>query len=443
MNSEKVDIVIVGGTALTMEDDAPMERSGIAIADDTISFVGTADEVNARYFADTIIDATGCVVMPGLINGHTHAAMTLFRGIADDLPLETWLHDYIFPAESENLSDEFVYWGTKLACAEMLLGGITTFCDMYLFEEAAARGAKEMGMRGVLGEVLYDFPSPNYGPIEKGYDYTEAFIKKWKDDPLIVPSVQPHALDTCAPELLVHAKEIADKYDVPYIVHVAESKSNVEHVKQKHGTESFLYLDKLGVLDERFVADHAVWVTPEEIAVMRDKKVKVITNPESNMKLTSGWAPIHTYLDQGISVGIGTDGCASNNNLDLFGEMDTLAKLHKIYDEDPTHMDAYTVLRLATAGGAAALGISDKVGTLAVGKRADIIIVDFNKPHLTPVYNYFSHLVYAAVASDVRDVLVNGELLVQNRVLTRASLGEILKKARELAKNVRLSVGKK
>ncbi len=441
--TEKIhaDLMIRGGTILTIEDGRPIENGAVVVAGDTIAFVGTAADGTKRFSATSQIDASGCVVMPGLINGHTHAAMSLFRGIADDLPLERWLSDYIFPAEKQNLDDDFVYWGTKLACAEMLLGGVTTFCDMYLFEDSAARAAKEMGMRGVLGEVLYDFDSPNYGSIEKGFAYTEAFIKKWQGDPLIVPSIQPHALDTCSPDLLTRAREISDQYGVRSIVHVAESKGNVEHVKKTHGKRSFAYLDELGVLNERFVALHAVWVSPEEIEIMRERAVCVVTNPESNMKLASGWAPVNDYLARGIVVGLGTDGCASNNDLDLFGEMDTLAKLHKVYDEDPTHMGARTVIEIATQKGARALGLGDLTGTLAAGKRADIIVVDFNKPHLTPVYNPYSHLVYAAKSTDVRDVVVNGELLVRDGRLTKADIAEIMAKGRELAERVRKSVG--
>jgi len=431
-----VDVVIKGGMVLAMEDKGVIENGGVATSGDSILFVGSSKEVEARFSAAAEIDASGCVVMPGLINGHTHAAMTLFRGIADDLPLDQWLNQYIFPAEAKNLSDEFVYWGTKLAILEMLLGGTTTFCDMYLFEDSAARAAKEMKMRGVLGEVLYNFPSPNYGPLEEGFRYTEAFIQKWRGDPLIFPSVQPHGLDTCSPDLLIQSKELADRFGVPLVVHVAESKANVDYVKNRYGKSSFRYLDDLGVLSKRFVADHAVWVDLEEMEIMAERGVKVITNPESNMKLASGLAPIHRYIEKGIVVGLGTDGCASNNNLDLFGEMDTLAKLHKVYDQDPTHMDAFRVLNLATICGAQAFGLEYRIGTLRAGKKADIIVIDFNKPHLTPLYNPFSHLVYAALASDIRDVMVNGEILVRERKLKQADQEEILAKAREVSKKV-------
>jgi 5-methylthioadenosine/S-adenosylhomocysteine deaminase len=432
----KADVVIKGGMVLPIEDESVIENGGVATSGDSILFVGSSEEVNARFSATLEIDASGCVVMPGLINGHTHAAMTLFRGLADDLPLDQWLNQYIFPAEAKNLSDEFVYWGTKLAALEMLLGGTTTFCDMYLFEDSAAKAAREMKIRGVLGEVLYDFDSPNYGPIEEGFRYTEAFIRKWQGDPLIFPSVQPHGLDTCSPGLLIRSKELADCFGVSLIVHVAESKGNVDYVKSRYGKSSFRYLDDLGVLSRRFVADHAVWVNQEEMEIMSEREVRVITNPESNMKLASGWAPIHRYIEKGIVVGLGTDGCASNNNLDLFGEMDTLAKLHKVYDRDPTHMDAFRVLNLATLSGARAFGLEDRIGTLRVGKKADIIVIDFNKPHLTPLYHPFSHLVYAALASDVRDVMVNGEILVRERKLIQADQEEIMAKAKEISKKV-------
>ncbi len=431
-----VDVVIKGGIVLTMEDKGIIENGGVATLGDSILFVGSSKEAAAQFSATTEIDASGCVVMPGLINGHTHAAMTLFRGIADDLPLDQWLNQYIFPAEAQNLSDEFVYWGTKLAILEMLLGGTTTFCDMYLFEDSAARAANEMKMRGVLGEVLYNFPSPNYGSLEEGFRYTEAFIRKWRGHPLIFPSVQPHSLDTCSPDLLIRSKELADRFGVPLVVHVAESRANVDYVKNHYGKSSFRYLDDLGVLSRRFVADHAVWVDLEEMEIMVEREIKVITNPESNMKLASGWAPIQRYIEKGIVVGLGTDGCASNNNLDLFGEMDTLAKLHKVYGQDPTHMDAFRVLNLATICGARALGLEDRIGTLRAGKKADIIVIDFNKPHLTPLYNPFSHLVYAVLASDIRDVMINGEILVRERKLKQADQEEILAKAREVSKKI-------
>jgi len=436
----ETDLIITGGIVLTMDEPEVIEPGAVVVNDGDIVFVGTAPDAAELFIAPTVIDTVDCVVIPGLVNGHTHAAMSLLRGIADDLPLEEWLQDYIFPAEARNLDEDLVYWGTKLACAEMLLGGITTFCDMYLFEDSAARAARDMGMRGVMGEVLYDFDSPNYGTIEKGFEYTETFIQTWKDDPLITPSVQPHALDTCSPELLVRAKEIADSHKVPLIVHVAETKSNREYIKEKHSASSFVYLDKLGVLGENFVADHAVWVDDEEMDIMADRGVSIVTNPESNMKLSSGWAPIHSYLQRGITVGLGTDGAASNNNLDMMGEMDTLAKLHKVYDTDPTHLGAKTVMGLATRDGARALGLGEITGSLTVGKKADIAILDFNKPHLTPMYDPFSHIVYAALASDVRDVVVGGVPRVRGRRLVNTDIDQIMANAKQLAGHVRSSL---
>ncbi len=433
----RADLIIRDGTVLTLTDEMAHPGWSVAVQGTAIAAVGPKAEIEAGYEAAETIDAAGCVVMPGLVNAHTHAAMSLFRGIADDLPLMTWLNDHIFPAEARNLNDAFVYAGTRLACAEMLLGGTTTFCDMYLFEDAAARAASEMGMRGVLGEVLYDFPSPSYGPLEEGWAWTRRFIETWRDDDLITPSIQPHALDTCSPELLVRARALADEYGVPLIAHVAESQANLDHTLATYGKRSFEHLEDLGVLEGPFTAVHAVWVNGTEIEIMARRGVGVVTNPESNAKLASGFSPIWRYLEQGIEVGIGTDGCASNNNLDLFGEMDTLAKIHKVYDDDPTHLDARTVVRLATAGGARVLGLEDVVGRLAPGLRADLIVVDFRAPHLTPCYDPYSHLVYAALASDVRETVVNGVVRVRNRQLVDTDLDGILAEARACGAAVR------
>jgi len=433
----RADCIVSGGTVLTMTDEVPHPDWSVVIEGSLVAAVGPDEELAGRYHADEIVDAAGCVVMPGLVNAHTHAAMSLFRGIADDLPLTTWLTEHIFPAEARNLTADFVATGTRLACAEMLLGGITTFCDMYLFEEAVARAAREMKMRGVLGEVLYDFPSPSYGELEAGWEWTRRFIETWRDDDLITPSVQPHALDTCSPELLQRARAMASEYGVPLIAHVAESRANLEHALATYGKRSFHHLEDLGVLEGPFTAVHAVHVDDAELEIMARHQVAVVSNPESNMKLASGAAPIHRCLERGLAVGIGTDGCASNNNLDLFGEMDSLAKLHKLCDADPTHLDAHTVVRLATVEGARAIGLGEWVGRLEPGLKADLIVIDFDAPHLTPCYDPVSHLVYAARASDVRDTMVNGEFRVRSGELVEADLEEIVAGARACAEDVR------
>ena len=430
----EVDILIMNGTILTMDPHQTiLERGFLCIQGDAISAIGNGDPHELR--ASKIIDAKGGLILPGLINGHTHAAMTLFRGLADDLPLMEWLNHYIFPVESR-MDREFVRTGTLLACAEMILSGTTTFCDMYLFEEEVAKAAQVAGMRCLVGEVLYDFPSPNYGPIEEGLKYTEALIRKWQGHPLVSIAVEPHAVYTCSPDLLISANGLAKRYGVPLIIHVAESASEIEEVGKKYGKKPFEHLESLGVLGPHLIADHCVHLDDAEIRRMVKHDVKAITNPESNMKLASGIAPVPRLLAQGITVGLGTDGCASNNNLDLFEEMDTTAKVHKVGAMDPTVLDALTVFKMATLSGAKALGMGDRIGSLEVGKKADVIVVDTHKPHLTPMYNPYSHLVYAAKGSDVSHCLINGKVVMEDRKLLTLDLQEVLRSAREMSKKV-------
>jgi 5-methylthioadenosine/S-adenosylhomocysteine deaminase len=430
----EVDILIQNGTILTMDPRQPLiEKGFLCIQGDTLSAVAKGDPRGIR--PHKTIDAKGGLVLPGLVNGHTHAAMTLFRGLADDLPLMDWLNHYIFPVESR-MDREFVRTGTLLACAEMILSGTTTFCDMYLFEDEVAQAAQAAGMRCLVGEVLYDFPSPNYGPIEQGLKYTESLIRKWQGHPLVSIAVEPHAVYTCSPDLLVRANQLAVNHRVPLIIHVAESASEIEEVQKKYGKRPFEHLDSLGVLGPHVIADHCVHLDDAEIRRMVSHDVKAITNPESNMKLASGISPVPRLLAQGITVGLGTDGCASNNNLDLFEEMDTTAKLHKVGAMDPTVLDAFTVLKMATLSGAKALGLADRIGSLETGKKADVIVVDTRKPHLTPMYNPYSHLVYAAKGSDVTHSVINGELVLEERRLLSLDLGEVLHQAEEMSKKV-------
>ena len=431
---EPVDILIKGGTVLTMDDQGSVIPEGyVAIRGKSIKALGTGDgkEIPARK----IIDARGGLILPGLINGHTHAAMTLFRGLADDLPLMEWLTRYIFPAEKK-MDADFVHTGTLLACAEMILSGTTTFCDMYLFEDEVAQAADRAGMRCLVGEVLYDFPSPNYGSVEEGLKYTERLIRKWQGHSLVSVAVEPHSLYTCSPSLLTAADDLARRHGVPLILHVAETKHELDEVKGRYGKKPFEHLADLGILGPHVIADHCVHLDDSEIQRIVENDVKVVHNPESNMKLASGAAPIFKLLKQGVTVGLGTDGCASNNNLDLFSEMDTAAKLNKVAALDPTVLDAFTVMRMATSMGARGLGLSREVGSLEVGKRADIIVVDTRKPHLTPMYNPYSHLVYAARGSDVSHVLINGRLVMEERNLLSLDLEDLLDKARRKSRAV-------
>jgi 5-methylthioadenosine/S-adenosylhomocysteine deaminase len=432
---QDADLIIKNGTILTMDSkNSILENGFLSVRNDAISHMGTGDRPSIK--ADKIIDAKGGLVLPGLVNGHTHAAMTLFRGLADDLPLMQWLENYIFPAE-RNMDAEFVYTGTQLALAEMILSGTTTFCDMYLFEEEVAKAAKKAGVRCLAGEVLYDFPSPNYGSVENGLEYTESLIQKWRDDPIVSIAVEPHSLFTCSPELLMASNELALKHRVPLIIHVAETLNEVAEIKRKYAKTPIEHLDSLGLLGAHLIADHCVHLGQSEITKMAEHGVKVVHNPESNMKLASGIAPIPELIKQGVTVGLGTDGCASNNNLDLFSEMDTAAKLHKVHAMDPTAVDAVTVLRMATIEGARALGLQDITGSLEIGKKADVIVIDTHKPHLTPMYNATSHLVYAASGNDVIHSVINGKLVMEDRKLLTLNLDEVIAHSREKSVQVK------
>jgi 5-methylthioadenosine/S-adenosylhomocysteine deaminase len=373
--AEPVDLFIKNGLVVTMDDRLNIYHPGaLAIGGDSILAVGTEQDLAPLASkAGEVVDARGGAVLPGLINSHTHAAMTLLRGLADDLPLMDWLENHIFPAE-RRISGEWVYWGTLLACAEMILSGTTTFCDMYLFEGRVARAAREAGLRALVGEVLYDFPSPNYGPPEKGFEYSRNLIRQYGKDPLISVAVEPHTPFTCSPELLLQAKTLADEERVPLIIHLAETQTEEDQIRERFGVSPTRHLDRLGLLDENLIAVHCVVLSEEDRKTLAARGVKVVHCPESNMKLASGVAPVVDLLRRGVPVGLGTDGCASNNNLDLFQEMDSAAKLHEVHHLDPTVMDARTVFSMATRGGARVLGMESRVGSLEAGKRADVLI---------------------------------------------------------------------
>jgi 5-methylthioadenosine/S-adenosylhomocysteine deaminase len=436
LSKKPADLLITGGMILPLPRNSALLSAGaLAIAGNRIAAVGDSQKIAAGYEAARTIDASGCLVMPGLVNAHTHAAMTCYRGMADDLPLMAWLNRYIFPAEAK--SDESqVYWSTLLACAEMIRSGTTLFFDMYLFEGRVADAAKEAGIRALVGEVLFDFPSPNYGPIDKGLEYTEALIERWQGDPLIRVAVEPHALYTCSPDLLVRCRALAEKHGAPLGIHLSENQSEVEEVSGRYGLRPAGHLERLGLLSSNLIACHCVWLTDIEMDLLARRGVRVAHNPESNMKLASGVAPVPDLLKRGVPVGLGTDGCASNNNLDLFQEMDFAAKVHKVHRLDPTVMPAETVLEMATLGSARVLGMGGEIGSLEVGKKADVIVVDLNRPHLQPVYNVVSQLVYSATGADVRDVIIDGKIVMQNRRLLTLDEERILGRMKEIRENI-------
>lgn len=434
----KCDLLIHHGTVLTMDPESRILADGwVGIRGSEIVALGSLGSTNSEMpAAFEMLDAQGGLIMPGLINAHTHAAMTLFRGLADDLPLMDWLQRYIFPVE-QRMDGDFVYTGTLLACAEMILSGTTTFCDMYLFEKEVARAVHAAGMRALIGEVLYDFPSPAYGSFENGLGYTQELIDTWRNDPLIGVAVEAHSLYTCSPETLQAANKLALHNGVPLIVHVAESASELADITGRYGKKPFEHLEALGILGPHIIADHCVHLDETEIERMAAHQVNVVHNPESNMKLASGMAPVSTLRRRGLMVGLGTDGCASNNNLDMFGEMDSAAKLSKVRDLDSTALKAQAVVQMATCEGARVLGLDQITGSLEIGKKADIIIVDTRKPHLTPLYNPYSHLVYAANGHDVSHSIINGRVVMAQRQLLTLDLPALLASANEKAQLVR------
>lgn len=438
---KEADVVLSGGRVLLLDEkDTILERGAVAVVGDSIAAVGTPEEIDRNFTARKHIDCSNGLLLPGLVNAHTHAAMTCFRGIADDLDLMDWLSNYIFPAEARNVDPELAYWGSMLACAEMILSGTTTFCDMYIFEDETARAAKEAGMRCLLGEVLFDFPSPNVKTPGEGLRYTEMLIRKWADDPLVNIVVEPHALYTCSPTLLKDAKALADAYGLPVATHYLENTTEPGLIQEKLGMRASDFLKEIGYLDERFFVFHGVYMDDEDIRLFADHGCKVVHNPESNMKLASGVAPVSRMIDAGIAVGLGTDGCASNNNLDLFQEMDTAAKLEKSVRLDPTVMSARTVLRMATCNGAKVLGLDHLVGSIRPGMKADLVLVKLDKPHLTPMYSEYSHLVYAVNGSDADTVLINGQVVMEERKLLTIDVNEAMERVLKIAERVRRSM---
>jgi 5-methylthioadenosine/S-adenosylhomocysteine deaminase len=435
MYKENWDLLITNGIVITMDQDVGViENGAVAVKGDTIAAVGDTQDF-LKGSAAKIIDANGDIIMPGLVNTHTHAAMTFFRGLADDLPLMTWLNDYIFPAEAQ-LTKETVYWGTLLACAEMISSGTTCFCDMYLFEDAVAKAAHDAGMRAVVGEVLFDFPSPNYGPIEKGFLYTEDLISEWANDPLITIAVEPHSPYLCAPALLKEAHELTRRHGLPLIIHLSETQHEVDEMKTKYGRTPVQHLAEEGILSDRLLACHCVVLSEEDISLLLEFDVKVSHNPESNMKLASGIAPVTKLIEKGICVGLGTDGCASNNNLDMLWEMDTAAKLQKVDTLNPTVLNAAQTLCMATIDGARALGLSQVTGSLAPGKKADLIVIDTHQPHMIPMYNPLSHVVYAAKGSDVKTSVINGRIVMEDRIFQTFNMDDIRRNVNRIAQKL-------
>ena len=371
------------------------------------------------------------MLLPGLINTHSHAAMVFFRGLADDLPLKEWLEKHIWPAEAKWLSPEFVYDATELACLEMLKAGITTYNDMYFFGDSTARATRYLGMRACLGAGIIDFPTVAASTLDEYLANAERFIGNWKGDDMIFPCLAPHGAHTCGPETLRRSKKLAERLDVKLHMHLSETRWEVEEIISRHGKRPVEYLDSIGFLDERLIAAHCVHIDDTEIGLLSKRSVSVSHCIESNLKLASGIAPVPEMIRAGITVSFGTDGAASNNDQNILSEMSTAAKLHKAIANDPTVLDSKTALLMATRWGAEALGLGNKIGSLEKGKAADIISIDLKKPHLRPIYDIYSHIVYSAMASDVDTVIVGGKQIINNRSHVEVSEDAILKKSAE------------
>jgi 5-methylthioadenosine/S-adenosylhomocysteine deaminase len=441
MAKEKADLLITGGTVVTMDAQRRVINDGaVAIRGDSIVGVGSRAEIESRFEAPKTIDAHGALVMPGLINGHAHAAMSLFRGLADDLSLDDWLKKYIFPAEARNVTEDFVVWGTRLGLLEMLRGGITTYADMYYFEDAVARVTKEAGMRGVLGETIIDFPAPDNKTLAAAFTYTQDYLTHWKGDPLIVAAVAPHSIYTCSEKTLQDAVALARRNGAPILIHIAEAPFELEQSRAKHGLTPVGYLERIGVLGPDVVGAHCVWVDQADIASLVHFGVGCINNPSSNMKTASGVMPVVEMLAAGEAVGLATDGAASNNNQDMFQEMDLASKLQKSSRRDPRALPAEQVVEMATIGGARALHLDKQIGSLEAGKKADVILISLDAPHATPMYNVYSHLVYALKASDVKTVIIAGKTVMDDRRILTLDENVILAKAREYKSKIEKSL---
>ena len=415
-------------------------HGAVAIQGETILAVDRADAIAKAYPRAERIDATGHIVMPGLINTHGHAPMVLYRGLADDLALMDWLQQYIFPAEAKTVSPAFVRAGTRLAALEMIESGTTTYADMYYFEEEIAAATKAAGLRGVLGQTIIQFPAADAKTWQEGLARSEAFVRQWRNDPLITPAYAPHSMYTLDGAMLKAIRASADRERAPVLIHLSETKVENDDSGKNHGASPTAYLEQLGFLKPGTIGAHGVWLSDADLAILAKRGVSLSHNPESNMKLASGAAPVTKWLAAGIASGIGTDGAASNNDLDMFEAMRLASFLQKHTTGDPRALPATAALAMATIGGARALGLGDRVGSLEPGKLADVIVVGMSGAHQTPLFDPISHLVYATKGSDVRDVLVHGKVLMRGRQVATLDRAAVLAEARAIQRTVRAAV---
>jgi 5-methylthioadenosine/S-adenosylhomocysteine deaminase len=419
---------------LPSAEEKPIKNGCIVIDGEKIVDIGQQEEILSKYQNSEIINLINKIIFPGLINAHTHAPMSVFRGIAEDLPLMVWLKDYIFPIEAK-LKEDWVYWGTKLSLIEMIRSGITAFCDMYLFEKEVIRAVEESGLKALLGEGLFDFPSPSYGPLENGFKLTEELLKNFERHSRIKIAVSPHTLYTCSPETVKRCIELSEKYNAKLHIHLCETKDEVEEINKKYGKRPVEILKELGGINENLIAVHCVKLNTEEIKLMADLSAGIVHCPESNLKLGSGIAPLTDMLKAKAKVGLGTDGPASNNDLDMFSEMRTACLVQKGLKEDPSVIKANDVFNMATYQGAKILGFSD-TGKLAPGYRADLACLDLSHYSLQPDYNPLALLVYSAKSGFVSDLMVDGEWIMRDYKILTLDEEEVINRVRDIKKEI-------
>jgi 5-methylthioadenosine/S-adenosylhomocysteine deaminase len=440
---QDVDLIVSGGIVVTMDGARTVVQDGsVAVRGDSIVAVGPRAEIDAKYKGAKTIDAHGALILPGFINGHTHVPMTLFRGLHDDVTLTDWLYKYIFPAEAKNVNEEFVRWGTRLAAAEQIRAGVTTFADMYYFEDAVAEETKAAGMRGVLGETFIDFPAPDNKTNAAMLAYTERFLKRWQGDPLIHAAPAPHSIYTCSKKTIQDAAALANKYHAPLLMHVAEMKKEWDDSEKANGMSPVEYLETIGVLRPNLVAAHCIFVDEADRKLLAERGVGCVHNPSSNMMIASGVAPVPEMRAAGVAVGLGTDGPAgSNNDLDLMEEIDLAAKLAKISKMNPLALSAKDVVAMATIDGARALHMEKEIGSLEVGKKADLILISLDEPNAVPMYDVYAQIAYSLKGSDVETVVIGGRVVMRDRKLLTVDEPAVLEKAREYGKSVKASLG--
>lgn len=431
-----VDILITNAHILTIDAECVIIENGcIAISNGVISAIGNSD-LAQTFSAKTVIDAKGNIALPGLINSHTHIPMTIFRGMADDMHLQKWLQEYIFPAEAKFLNETNVGLGATLAIYEMIQSGTTCFADMYYHEDIVAHICDEMGIRCVLSEGILDFPVPNNPTPQDACNFTERMIEKYKNNPRINFAFGPHSPYTCSNEWLQQARILANKHNVPFHIHLSETSHEYEQSIEKNGLTPLQHLDSLGCLEGKTIAAHCVFFSQEDVELMVQKKINVVNNPQSNLKLVSGVAPVPYMLSAGGNVALGTDGVVSNNSLDMFTEMKVAALIHKLYSSNPTAANALDVIKMATINGAKALGLDHEIGSIEVGKRADVIIIDTHNAHAQPLYNVYSNIVYSHKGSDVETVIIDGNIIMENKQIRNSKLDSVLYDVSQLSKSI-------